>query len=265
MDYFINQNIHFDSINGLLKLIDNENSTVQLSRPGSRLLTELIIHCGKTMTREDLLKSVWEDHGLRPSGSNLSNHISQLRKTLSQFGIHQNIIVTVPKKGFRLEAEITLTRPSHYPDEGETDDAYSSKELHPSEVASEHVEKPEIKKTPLLFLTIVTLLIINFTLTSYSFHSKKTDEFLLNSCRAIDLSQDNGKNIKEKLNLLDSLIKKRSINCEKNKSIIYFRFTNYFPMKSYDQSSLFLTQCYQTSEKRFTHCESYLSTIIKKP
>lgn len=113
MNYIINHNIHFNSLNGLLKLTDNSNSAIQLSRPGARLLTELIIHCGEIMTREDLIKRVWEDHGLTPSGSNLSNHISILRKAFLQLRATENMIITIPKVGFRLKAVVSMDRPSH--------------------------------------------------------------------------------------------------------------------------------------------------------
>lgn len=95
--------------------MNNSVPMVQLSKPGARLLAELIIHSGEIMTREDLIKKVWEDHNLTPSGSNLSNHISLLRKAFLQLDMTERIIITVPKVGFRLEAEIDTYGMPHRP------------------------------------------------------------------------------------------------------------------------------------------------------
>lgn len=267
MDYFINQTIHFDSINGLLKLIDNDNSTIQLSRPGSRLLTELITHCGNTMTREELLQLVWEEHGLRPSGSNLSNHISLLRKTFSQLGTNENIIITVPKKGFRLDAEVTLTRIYHHSDNDPIKRMIKGNKIAPSIVSesNECESKPDIKRVRLVSMIIISLVFIPLILMRYSFNLRNASLFEIGTCQMLDLAEDKNKNRVEKAKALELLIDENKIDCRKNKSIIYFRFSNFFPKKDYEQSAVFLTQCHQDIKNRLTYCESYLSATIKKP
>lgn len=115
MNYIINKNIYFNSLKGSLNSTNNSVIMVQLSKPGARLLAELIIHSGEIMTRENLIKKVWEDHNLTPSGSNLSNHISLLRKAFLQLDVTEHIIITVPKVGFRLEAEVDIHCQVHRP------------------------------------------------------------------------------------------------------------------------------------------------------
>lgn len=267
MDYFINQIIHFDSINGLLKLIDNDNSTIQLSRPGSRLLTELITHCGNTMTREELLQLVWEEHGLRPSGSNLSNHISLLRKTFSQLGINENIIITVPKKGFRLDAEVTPTRFYHHSDNDSITKTIKTNENTPSilSASNECDFKPKIKKMCLVSVIIISLIVISIILIRYSYHSRKTEFLEIGTCRILDLAEDKKEIRVEKEKALEFLINENKIDCREKKRTIYFRFSNFFPKKDYEQSAIFFTQCQQDKKNRLTYCESYLSATIKKP
>lgn len=266
MDYFINQTIHFDSINGLLNLIGNDNSIVQLSRPGSRLLTELITHSGNTLTREELLRTVWEEHGLRPSGSNLSNHISLLRKVFSQLGVNQNIIITVPKQGFRLDAEVTLIRPSSGSSKAADLDSKNEKKDCPTILLKPSHGGDTFKKNLIVCLIIViTLIVIYFSLTAYLSHSKKTGAININSCHIIDLESDSDRNREVKLKLLTSLINEKHINCKSNNSTIYFRFSNLFPIKHYEQSSVFFAMCRKNKKNRLTHCESFLSTTIKKP
>lgn len=58
------------------------------------------------MTREHLIKHVWEEYGFSPSSATLSNHISELRKAFETLGMSKNILITVPRIGFKMEAEI---------------------------------------------------------------------------------------------------------------------------------------------------------------
>ncbi|MBN6363716.1 winged helix-turn-helix domain-containing protein, partial [Providencia huaxiensis] len=55
-----------------------------------------------------LLTSVWEEYGLVGSNNNLNTYISEIRKKLEQIGIDPKSIVTVPKKGFRLDNHISI-------------------------------------------------------------------------------------------------------------------------------------------------------------
>lgn len=257
MDYFINQIIHFDTVNGLLKLIDNHDSTVQLPRPSSRLLTELITRSGKTITREDLLKSVWEDHGLRPSGSNLSNHISFLRKTFSQLGINENIIITVPKKGFRLEAEISLTR--REPARNNNVIIRFSKIIN---IIFSLLQRRKnltltIKRSLLACLVAVFFILLFFTVKNYPFSAKMRKADFIGTCQIIDLSEESHSFREEKIKSLTLFIKEQKIDCRRRHSTIHFKFVNFFPRKDFDQKVIFITQCYQSSHQKLTHCENY--------
>ncbi|MBC3211570.1 winged helix-turn-helix domain-containing protein [Serratia fonticola] len=106
MIYIINTMIVFDPVTRSLALKNDAQLSVELSKPATRLLSELIEHNQLTLIREDLIKSVWEDYGFSPSKGNLSNSISELRKAFISLGLHKEIIITVPRTGFKMEAEI---------------------------------------------------------------------------------------------------------------------------------------------------------------
>lgn len=106
MIYIINTIIVFDPVTRSLALKNDAQLSVELSKPATRLLSELIEHNQVTLVREHLIKSVWEDYGFSPSKGNLSNSISELRKAFSSLGLHTEIIITVPRTGFKMEAEI---------------------------------------------------------------------------------------------------------------------------------------------------------------
>jgi DNA-binding winged helix-turn-helix (wHTH) protein len=96
----------FDPSSRMLMLINNSQLTIWLSNPASRLLTELIKNNGLVLTRETLVKHVWEDYGFTPSNATLSNHISELRKAFEALGVSKDILITVPRIGFKMEARI---------------------------------------------------------------------------------------------------------------------------------------------------------------
>jgi len=106
MKYIINLTVTFDPDNRLLILKSDEQQSVELSKPATRLLSELINNNRINLVRDDILKNVWEDYGFSPSNASLNNHISELRKAFVNLGISKDIIFTVPRVGFRMDAEI---------------------------------------------------------------------------------------------------------------------------------------------------------------
>ncbi|MER2948965.1 winged helix-turn-helix domain-containing protein [Serratia bockelmannii] len=106
MKYIINLTMVFDPDSQLLMLRNNNLLTVGLSNPATRLLSELIRNNKIELTRETLIKHVWEDYGFSPSSATLSNHISELRKAFESLGVSKDILITVPRVGFKMEADI---------------------------------------------------------------------------------------------------------------------------------------------------------------
>ncbi|HEI8821975.1 TPA: winged helix-turn-helix domain-containing protein [Serratia marcescens] len=106
MIYIINLTIIFDPDSRLLMLRNNDQLTIVLSKPATRLLIELIKNNKNELARETLIKHVWEDYGFSPSSATLSNHISELRKAFEALGGSKEILITVPRVGFKMDTEI---------------------------------------------------------------------------------------------------------------------------------------------------------------
>lgn len=106
MKYIINFTIVFNPNTRVLALKNNALMSIELSKPANRLLCELIENVRNTLAREVIIQNVWVDYGFTPSNANLSNHISELRKAFENLGLDNDVIITLPKVGFRLEAEI---------------------------------------------------------------------------------------------------------------------------------------------------------------
>lgn len=110
MDYVINKTILFTTDIKQVSLLRDAECSIVLSNQAARLLEEMIRNNNKTLTREELLKKVWEDFGSTPSNNNLYMAVSEIRKAFRNSGLSEQIISTIPKVGFSFEAEIDLSQ-----------------------------------------------------------------------------------------------------------------------------------------------------------
>jgi TolB-like protein len=81
------------------------------------LLVHLIRNRGRVVSKDDLLQAVW--HGRIVSDSALANRLNAARAAVGDSGERQNLIRTLPKKGFRFVgtvAEADVQSPSAQPD-----------------------------------------------------------------------------------------------------------------------------------------------------
>ncbi|MBC3377669.1 winged helix-turn-helix transcriptional regulator [Serratia fonticola] len=109
MKYTINLIVVFDPDHRTLALNNNNQTTIELSKPSCRVLNEFIKNNGENLSRDALLRNAWEDYGFSPSNASLNNCVSDLRKSFVSLGIEKPIIITLPRLGFRMEAEIHPT------------------------------------------------------------------------------------------------------------------------------------------------------------
>ncbi|AGP46877.1 MULTISPECIES: winged helix-turn-helix domain-containing protein [Serratia] len=144
MKYIINKIVVFNSEELTLFLYENNQVVTRLTKPASRLLLELIQNNKKNITRDDLLERVWTTYGFTASNAGLNNYISELRKAFALLGLANEIIVTIPKLGFRFEGYIDLINP--YAEEADiTSSAEETEEknrVDESENGEETVNRP---------------------------------------------------------------------------------------------------------------------------
>lgn len=106
MIYKIQGSIHFRSDDGLVWLDDDYHVT--LTATTSRLLKFFLDHKEYMVYRDEILEKVWDAHGLRTSSHSLKKYISDLRAVLRNMGCAEEVIVTVPKVGFRVSERIVI-------------------------------------------------------------------------------------------------------------------------------------------------------------
>ncbi|CAI0798471.1 winged helix-turn-helix domain-containing protein [Serratia entomophila] len=112
MPYIINQSIVFSPTEKMLYILNEKDLSLTLSNPATRLLLELVKNNKETITRQHLVKHVWEDYGFNGSNNNLNGCISEIRKAIEALEPGSHIITTLPKVGFILDANIETFLPS---------------------------------------------------------------------------------------------------------------------------------------------------------
>lgn len=106
MRYNINARFIYDATDGTLTLPESTEPDSQLSITASTLLYFFLRNTG-IISREEVLKKVWDDNGLTSSNSNLNQYLSMLRKTFRHYGI-DNIIVTVSRGYLQLNPDVSI-------------------------------------------------------------------------------------------------------------------------------------------------------------
>lgn len=109
MIYIIDKDITFNTENGSLKSI-KKGREVFLSSVNSRVFKCLLEHGHEAVSRDTLLQQVWTDHGLSASSATLNQYISLTRRALTSVGFNERLIVTLSKKGYRLNRIIPIDR-----------------------------------------------------------------------------------------------------------------------------------------------------------
>ncbi|WP_157835565.1 winged helix-turn-helix domain-containing protein [Photorhabdus australis] len=274
MKYVINMIVVFDPKEKTLALFNNPLNTVKLSNPASRLFLELIKNNGETIPREDLLKNVWEDYGFTGSNSNLNSYISEIRKNLSSLSADLTIIKTIPKVGFRLEADIQVSLLESPEEENSTDIIIS--DLHRKDRPREG--EPEGENCILkehgsnyvnnrlksrIFLGIAFIFLL---LSFYVFYfSKRTVEifqepysylYTTGKCKVFSLDYKLGYSKETLREMAEQDIGNEKIDCRSVKQSIFHR--RIMPENNFAKT-YFIGICSIAPSRKYNHCLSIIN------
>lgn len=107
--FILENKVVYDSVNHSLFYIDQPDSQKTLPIPASMCLLVMLQKKNETIPLEELLTFAWLSRGMTVSSNTIYQNVSLLRKSLSKFGIADDFIKTVPKRGFIvLGAKFTL-------------------------------------------------------------------------------------------------------------------------------------------------------------
>lgn len=105
----INQNLTFDSLTRELRSSSLPEQKKKLGLPAAFCLETLIKSGGGIVSQQQLIHEGWNKHGLEVSSGNVRQVISQIRKAFISLREDPDMLVTVPKMGYRLKVNTTIS------------------------------------------------------------------------------------------------------------------------------------------------------------
>jgi DNA-binding winged helix-turn-helix (wHTH) protein len=231
MFFICNNSLLFDPEAHAISIVGQPESVLTLSAPAVRLLQEFIRHKGRDLSREELITRVWEEFGFTPSGNNLNKAVSELRKSFHALGDSHEFIVTVPRFGFRFDADVIFK-----PVESVT-----------PEVPQPSVEQPSgYKRLPKKWWLVLAVLTTSAVGLSLFFSRQleitvpatlKPVKEKIAGCR-LWVVNDHGRPLV--LSKLTELLKKNNVACEREEYNIYY-FSARFSLAAADE--VFIGAC----------------------
>lgn len=156
MIYIINDEVRFNSSsNKLTSLLISEE--VILTYPAGKCLKLLLDNAYSVVSHNQFFEKVWSDSSAEVATNTLYQNISMIRRSfreISSSTIFNDVIRTVPRKGFKINEEINITV---------LDNNHTENESVESEEDGTHIEninKNHVAKD--IFTTKNTLLIVCF-------------------------------------------------------------------------------------------------------
>ncbi|WP_395165912.1 transcriptional regulator [Klebsiella pneumoniae] len=191
----------------------------------------------------------------------LSNHISELRKAFEALGINKDILITVPRVGFKMEAEI---HPETKNKELDTStDGFGRNDItEDSVVQKKMIKKPagsygkkELHRVlkPILALIFILLLIITIiTILARERNEEPKPLGTMNKCKIYALGDDYPD--PELFSHARIMLSDIEIDCTKENRDIFF-------MESLSANGLrktsFMVVCTKNSEMNYKACQNY--------
>lgn len=106
--YVINDLIHFDSEAFTLYRADEPTEPLRIGAIASRCLGLLLQANGEIVGKRELMAGAWGAFGLEVTENSLAQVVRQLRVALDKLQPGQELILTVPRIGYRINEQVQL-------------------------------------------------------------------------------------------------------------------------------------------------------------
>lgn len=263
MVYLINHLVLFSTLEYQLSLLDDDTQIIQLSNTSGRVLDELLIAHGngETVTRETLFARVWEQHGLQSSNGNLNQQISLIRKALISLGLDSTAIVTLPKRGFKINDRLIITphppteKPSAPPQEIE-----SAPEMNPAPAITPFSHPPGSLRFVNLLLAIAVVITLLMTYSYFRVNEKQPLFFFrkIDACNVYTLRPINEREHADFAARIPNAMAGNIDQCTDRDVVLFSRTTQVNPqIKQQINRRTFLAKCEKDARGQLTDCLNF--------
>ncbi|CAM3634493.1 MULTISPECIES: winged helix-turn-helix domain-containing protein [Rahnella] len=256
MKYLIDKAIEFNTDDGTLHYPASQD-VIKLTLPAARLLEEFLASGGRDLTREYLLETVWDKHGLQASGNNLNQYVSILRRNLALLECHE-LIVTLPKVGFKLNTAVSVEPLADTPPEKIPPPVTPGVTDHPVQAASyfRHIA----------FLLLSVAILAGMVWGIWRFYDANNGITEIQQpdtgCEVIylkDIPDEDKPAVLERVGLI---LKANNLQCKKNNMIIYNNEGSY---SSKNNARTLLSLCSVGKKKEVLSCDNFYHYKWVKP
>lgn len=263
MVYLINHLVMFNTVEYQLTLLNDESQVIKLSNTAGRVLEELIrVHGGgETVPRATLFEKVWESQGLHPSNGNLNQQISLIRKALISLGLESTAIITLPKRGLKLNDHLIIS-----PYDAQEIAPLPTVALIPAAGINETTSRPlaTFFSVPTLFINslvviamIITVLMIYFYFTINNkqplFFFRKIDSCNIYTLRPITQSEQADFTLRVQHAMTGNID-----HCDDQNIVLFSRTTVANPrVKEHINRRTFLAKCDRDSRGTLSGCQNF--------
>ncbi|EPE6977454.1 winged helix-turn-helix domain-containing protein [Citrobacter freundii] len=106
--FLLNSTVVFWPERNVLYAKSDETKRITLSNPATRCLLLLIQQQGQVVERDYFFEHVWYINGAQVTNNTFYQNISLLRRAFKELSLNEELIVTVPKVGIRLEPQLEV-------------------------------------------------------------------------------------------------------------------------------------------------------------
>lgn len=241
MIYKINDSIYFSDEQHMIWSSDNEDDKVSITSTTCRLFSFLLQSQGDVLTRDCILIEVWDAYGLRSTNNTLNKYISDLRNIMKRIGLVDDVIITLPKVGFKISESIDI----------EVIDQKES--LSPNNKS--HLPLSMVKLCTVIILTLVFVCAFFFYKPQYTVLNQSTYPIgKIKNCSIYSLKNNPKFTNSNTLIFANRIIEKNGIECDSNR-IIYINVSDDLNKKNIRRS--FVANCIvNTPENLIYTCDN---------
>lgn len=240
----INDVLLFDSVENLLYLKDRPELNITLTPTTTLLLNELLVKAQGSVSRDELLQSVWIDRGYSPSNASLNNNIGIIRKSYYTLTGEHLGLKTIPKMGFECRFSVEII--SAQKDEPAEPESHNRKDERPVRRIAHLIMGIVVAITLVYLSKFLWGWGISDTVPLKDIHVlspyKRCHFFLFNSKATKQVSTDITRYISPSF-------------CESKDIDVFIDGGNY------DKAFSFYTICTKDKKEHYTHCENYKKII----
>ncbi len=261
MIYTIDGSITYNTDDCTLSHLPTQES-LSLSISTGRLFERLLTSEGDILSRDTLLTDVWDKYGLRGSNSNLNQYLSILRRALAAYGC-ENLIITIPKVGIRLNTDIPVERTASSSEP--VNDAEQDKVITQQIESATPLSVPAAPDAPKknhkwLYLLAGGICLLGALVWGYLAMHKEGEETpaatltLTGGCQAVVLQGiDNGER-QTLTSQIEQMLRENHQLCDKSRRI-YFDRNTAFTTQNYGRT--ILSSCKLNSDRHVIACDNF--------